>query len=419
MVDFKNEVTSIGKNARNAARKLAVASNEQKSNCLLGIAEILNDRQDEIVEANKIDLRNGKLSGLNKAMLDRLELTPQRFESMVRGLKDVAALSDPVGKIDREFTLPNKLLIKKVRVPIGVIGIIYESRPNVTVDAAGICLKAGNAVILRGGKEAIHSNKALASCMTAGIGNCNMDPLSIQIIPWTDREAVRHLLKLNDYLDLVIPRGGEGLIRFVAENATVPVIKHYKGVCQIYIDKIVDEDMALSIVDNAKCQRPGVCNAVETVLIHEDIAASFSPRLAECLGKRGVEIRGDSKFCRLVSSARKASEEDWYEEYLDKILAVRIVPGIDQAIAHINHYGSAHSDAIISSDSDACNRFLSEVDSATVYVNASTRFTDGGQFGMGAEIGISTDRIHARGPMGLEELTSYKYQIIGNGQIRT
>jgi glutamate-5-semialdehyde dehydrogenase len=417
-MDYKSELLILGKRAKQAARDLAIASTEAKNECLSAIVDQLSSQQDLIIRENEVDLENGMKNKLSGAMLDRLKLTPERINAMITALKEVMALEDPVGGTEEQFTLPNKLVVMKVRVPIGVIGIVYESRPNVTVDAAGLCLKAGNAVILRGGSESINSNKALAAAMRVGLNNAGMNDAAVQLLPWTDRQAVAALLRLNGYIDLIIPRGGEGLIGYVAENATVPVIKHYKGVCNIYVDKSADEQMALSIIENAKCQRPGVCNAVETVLIHEEIAASFAPQLANLLEQRNVELRGDDFFCQLVPTANGASEDDWYEEYLDLILAVKVVPDITAAVDHIGKYGSDHSDAIIAEDSRACEKFLREVDSAVVYVNASTRFTDGGQFGMGAEIGISTDRLHARGPMGLKELTTYKYNVIGSGQIR-
>ncbi len=417
-MDYKYELDHIGENAKRAFKPLSIAPTDEKNSCLASIASRLIDDKGTILEANKIDIHNGEQNNLNDALLDRLKLTSDRLEDIAKGVEEIIQLDDPVGKMDNEFKLYNNLVVKKVRVALGVIGIIYESRPNVTVDAAALCLKAGNAVILRGGSESIHSNKALAQSMASAIQESNFSRFSVQLLPWTDREAVSRLLKLNEYIDLIIPRGGEGLIKFVAENATVPVVKHYKGVCHIFIDKDADTDMALSIVENAKCQRPGVCNAVETVLIHKKIADNLVSPLAQCLTLKDVELRGDERFCAYIPSARLATENDWYEEYLDKILSIRIVDNIDEAIAHIATYGSAHSDAIISENQDACDKFLHEVDSAVVYVNASTRFTDGGQFGMGAEIGISTDRIHARGPMGINELTTYKFNVIGTGQIR-
>ena len=417
-MDYKREMEGIGKRARMAARKLAIMPDNEKNDCLLAMADqILKDR-DIIIGANKIDLDQGRKNNLSNALLDRLTLTGDRIDGIIKGLQEITQLLDPVRVVDEEFVLYNGLIVKKVRVPIGVIGIIYESRPNVTVDAAALCMKAGNAVILRGGSESINSNLALAKSMAIGIKAVGLDEFCIQLVPWTDRTAVTAMLKLHRFIDLIIPRGGESLITYVTENATMPVIKHYKGVCHIYVDKNVNQDMALSIIENAKCQRPGVCNAVETVLIHQSIASIFVPKVADLLTQKNVELRGNKAFCSLISTAKLATENDWSEEYLDKILSLKIVSDITAAIDHIANYGSAHSDTIVSDDPAACDKFLREVDSAVVYVNASTRFTDGGQFGMGAEIGISTDRIHARGPMGLRELTTYKYNVIGNGQIR-
>jgi len=416
--DFKTEVEELGKKARLASRKLASLSTLKKNKALEAIADAILESKEEIKEANRLDLAEAENNGLSSAMIDRLTLTESRIEDMAKGLVMLAGLTDPVGKIDAEFIRPNGLSIEKTRVPIGVIGIIYESRPNVTVDAAGLCLKAGNAVILRGGKEAIYSNRKLAEIMRASGTEAGLPDDFVQLIPWTDREAVNYLLRLDQYINLIIPRGGEGLIRFTVENATIPVIKHYKGVCHVYVDAEADMDMAKDIIINGKCQRPGVCNAVESVLIHKDIAAQFAPLIATELNAKGVELRGDSQFCQLVPNASQATEQDWYEEYLELILSLKIVEDIDEAITHIADYGSSHSDAIVTGDKMAAQKFKNEVDSSAVYVNASTRFTDGSMFGMGAEIGISTDRLHARGPMGLEELTTYKYVVSGTGQIR-
>ena len=417
-MDYQHELAQMGRQAKAAARRLALMTTAEKDACLRGIAAALEAQQAAILAANQQDLAAGAQAGLTGAMLDRLKLDPKRLAGIAQAVREVAALPDPVGKVDYERRLPNGLLLRKVRVPIGVIGIIYESRPNVTVDAGVLCLKAGNPVLLRGGSEALHSNLALAAAMSAGGAAAGLPAGAVTLLPWTDRAAVTAMLKLNDYLSLVIPRGGESLIRVVTANATVPVIKHYKGVCHVYVDRAADLDMALAITENAKCQRPATCNAAETLLIHRDVAATFAPLVAQRLQARGVELRGDDAFRALVPSAEPASEDDWYAEYLDLILSVRIVDDLAAAIAHIEQYGSAHSDAIVSSDAKACERFLNEVDSCAVYANASTRFTDGGEFGMGAEIGISTDRLHARGPMGLDELTSYKYVVIGTGQVR-
>lgn len=418
-IDFAAELTRMGQAARQAARKLAVIPHSQKNRCLEAMADRLLARRDALLEANALDMKNGSDKGLSNALLDRLELTGDRIDAMAKGLGALVGLEDPVGHVDATWIRPNGMKIQKVRVPIGVIAIIYEARPNVTADAAGLCLKSGNAVFLRGGSEALYSNKAIAEALQEGIRESNLPEAAIQLLPWPDREAVDAMLKLNTYIDLVIPRGGEGLIRKVTETSTIPVIKHYKGVCHVFVDKDADQDMALRIVENAKCQRPGVCNAAETVLIHADIAAEFVPKMADLLRKNGVELRGDRRFCQLVRDAAPASEQDWSTEYLDLILSVGVVDSLEQAVEHIATYGSQHSEAIVTENRATAASFCEAVDAAAVYVNASTRFTDGGQFGMGAEIGISTDRIHARGPMGIDELTIYKYVVTGNGQIRT
>lgn len=416
--EVKAALDGMGEKARIAAHKLSIMTGSQKNACLNAMADAIEADIASLKEANVRDIKAGEKNGLSPAMLDRLKLDDKRIKSMADGLRDVASLEDPVGKKLSSWIRPNGLKIDKVAVPIGVIGIVYESRPNVTVDASGLCLKAGNAVILRGGSDAINSNIALAHCLTMAGLSAGLPEGAIQLLPWIDRVAVEIMLKMDNCIDLIIPRGGESLIRTVVEQSTIPVIKHYKGICHIYIDASCDMNMAFKIVENAKCQRPGVCNAVETLLIHKEIASKFAPEMAKILIAKGVELRGDKEFCRLVPEAKPASEQDWHEEYLDLILSVRIVPNLDTAIEHINFYGSKHSDAIITNDQQSSDRFLNEVDSSTVYVNASTRFTDGGEFGMGAEIGISTDKLHARGPMGLAELTIYKYIVYGNGQIR-
>ena len=417
-IDYQAELEVMGQNARKAARRLALMSAPQKNQALQAIAEAIREQQETIFAANALDMKAGEEKGLTSAMLDRLRLTPQRIEDMIKGLQTLIGLPDSVGNVDSTWLRPNGMKIQRIRVPIGVIAIIYESRPNVTVDAGSICLKAGNAVILRGGSEAFHSNQRLAEVMMTAGAASGLPEGTVQLMPWTDRAAIAPLLRMNQYIDLVIPRGGEGLIRNVVENATMPVIKHYKGVCHIYVDEKADFDMALRIIENAKCQRPGVCNAVETLLVHKDIAAEFAPRLAELLEKRQVEMRGDAAFCKLVPQAKLAQEQDWYEEYLDLIVSIRVVDSLEEAVEHVAKYGSAHSDVIITENRKNAAAFTEAVDSAVVYVNASTRFTDGSEFGMGAEIGISTDRIHARGPMGVAELTTYKYVAIGSGQIR-
>lgn len=372
-----------------------------------------------IKAANGQDLAAARASGLSEAMIDRLALNDRRIAEMAEGLRVVASQVDPVGRILSQTTRPNGLVITKVSVPLGVIGIIYESRPNVTVDAAGICLKAGNAVILRGGSEAFHSNMILSRLLDEAAVECGLPAGAVQLVPWTDRAAVSLLLKMDRYLDLIIPRGGEKLIRLVCAEATMPVLKHYKGVCHLYIDRECDVAKAVAIVRNAKCQRPSACNALETLLVHRGIAAEFLPPFIAEMRKCGVELRGDEEFRRHDSEAKAAAEEDWYAEYLDLVLAVKMVGSVEEAVAHINRYGSRHSDGIVSSNQADIDYFFANVDSSTLYSNASTRFTDGGEFGMGAEIGISTDKLHARGPMGADELTSYKYLVRGDGQIRS
>ncbi|MBI5821036.1 MAG: glutamate-5-semialdehyde dehydrogenase [Verrucomicrobia bacterium] len=415
---LKEEIRLLGEQARGAAHRLAVLTTAQKNECLSAMAEGLLAGRDVIQKANAQDLVAGRAAGLSAALLDRLALNDKRVEAMARGLREVAALPDPVGRVLENRTRPNGLRLQKVAVPIGVIAFIYESRPNVTADAAGLCLKAGNAVILRGGKEAIQSNRAIASVLLDSGSRAGLPANAVQLVQTTDREAVRELVQLTGLVDVVIPRGGEALIRAVAENARVPVIKHYKGVCHVFVDRDADFDMAERIVLNAKCQRPAVCNAMETLLVDEAVAKTFLPRIANALFAQKVELRGDDATRRIVSAAKAATEADWSTEYGDLIMNVRVVAGVDAAIAHINRYGSQHSDAIVTRDRNAAARFLREVDSAAVYHNASTRFTDGGEFGMGAEVGISTDKIGVRGPMGLEELTTYKWLGEGTGQIR-
>ena len=414
--EIRESLEQMGSMAKAAARKLAVAAPEDKNRWLTAMADAVDADAELIMRANQTDMENAKAAGLSPAMLDRLRLDEKRIKGISDGLRHVVTLPDPVGRRLDSIRRPNGLDIEKVSVPIGVIAIIYEARPNVTVDATGLCLKAGNAVILRGGSEAIHSNLALAKSISDAGVKAGMPEGTIQMIPWTGHDAVSLMLKMNQYIDLVIPRGGERLIRAVVEQATMPVIKHYKGVCHIFVDADCDLDRACDIIENAKCQRPGVCNALETLLIHKDILNRFAPMLAKRLAN--VEFHADDAFRALVPQALPATEDDWYREYLDLKLAVRTVGSLDEAIAHINQYGSGHSDCILTADDAHAEQFLNEVDSATVYANASTRFTDGGEFGFGAEIGISTDKLHARGPMGLVELTSYKYKVRGSGQIR-
>jgi len=411
-------ITAMGRAARSACRALASLSAEDRRRVLEAMADGIITGRAEIAAANEQDMAAGRAAGLSDAMLDRLHLTEARIDAMARGLRDVAQLPDVVGQVLDHRTHANGMTIDKVRVPLGVIGMIYESRPNVTADAAGVCFKAGNAVILRGGSEAIHSNCAIHSAMTDAGRAAGMPAHAVQLIDTTDRAAVNALLHLDEYVDLIIPRGGEGLIRTVAEHSRIPVLKHYKGVCHVYVDRAANLDMALAIAVNAKCQRPGVCNAMETLLVHEDVAERFLPRAAAELLAEGVELRGDPRACTLIPEATPARESDWSEEYLALILSVAVVRDLDAAIEHMARYGSQHSDVIVTADNDAAQRFVREVDSAAVYVNASSRFTDGAEFGMGAEIGISTDKLHARGPCGVEELTTYKWIVRGAGQVR-
>jgi glutamate-5-semialdehyde dehydrogenase len=418
MSDVHNQMAVMADHAVKASRALARLTARKKNSILEAMAEELDLRRAAIKEANAKDMEAGRQAGLSQALLDRLLLNDARIDAMIKGIRDIIVLKDPVGEKISRWTRPNGIEIVKVRVPIGVIAIIYESRPNVTCDSSVLCFKTSNAVIMRGGKEAIHSNAAIARALQEGGAKKGMPEHAIQLVATTDRDAIRELVQMVGKIDLAIPRGGEGLIHAVTEHARIPVIKHYKGVCHVYVDDAADLAMALDITDNAKCQRPGVCNAIETLLVHEKVAAEFLPRMAERLGAKGVELRGDDAARAIVPAMKAATEDDWYAEYLDLILAVRVVKSLDEAIAHIDTYGSHHSDAIITENESHQKAFTQQVDSAAVYVNASTRFTDGGEFGMGAEIGISTDKLHARGPMGLEELTTYKYVIHGTGQIR-
>ncbi len=414
----------LARDAKAASRQLAKLTTAQKNDCLMAMADALDDNRAPIEQANAIDMEAAASSGLSRAMLDRLKLDEKRISAMARGLREVAALPDPVGKILDERIRPNGLKLRKISTPIGVVVIIYESRPNVTADAASLCFKSGNATILRGGKEALHSNQAIAQIMIEAGAKClpQFPRHAIQVVATTDREAIRELLSLTQFVDLCMPRGGESLIRAVTECSKVPVIKHYKGVCHVYVDSEADLKMAEDIAFNAKCQRPAVCNAIETLLVDRAVAPQFLPAIAPRLAEKQVEIRADPEARSLLkgysAKLQLAAEQDYYNEYNDYILNVRIVDNLRQAIDHINHYGSAHSDAIVTANESHAEKFLAEVDSATVYWNASTRFTDGGEFGMGAEIGISTDKIGARGPMGLEELTSYKWLGLGSGQLR-
>lgn len=422
------QMTQLAKQAKAASRELARLTTAEKNAILLAMADALEANTAAIKEANALDMDFGAKHGLSAAMLDRLKLDDKRIASMAKGLREVAALADPVGRILDERTRPNGLKLQKISTPIGVVVIIYESRPNVTADAASLCFKSGNATILRGGKEALNSNQFIAKTMIAAGRKTNaaFPEYAIQVVPTAEREAIPALLSLTQYVDLCMPRGGEGLIRAVAECSKVPVIKHYKGVCHVFVDADADLKMAEEIIMNAKVQRPGVCNAAETLLVDKTVANQFLPVIGQRLGDKHVELRVDDQTEAVLKSAipnpkseiKRASEQDWFTEYNDYILNVRVVDGVRGAVDHINHYGSAHSDSIVTKNEARAKQFLAEVDSAAVYWNASTRFTDGGEFGMGAEIGISTDKIGARGPMGLEELTSYKWLGFGTGQVR-
>jgi glutamate-5-semialdehyde dehydrogenase len=418
-MDIKEQVFQIAKNARDAMSAVANLSSTEKDEALVEMAEQLIHHMDYLIEENDKDVEYARRKGLSKAMIDRLTLDEKGIRAMARGLEEVASLPDPVGKVTSMWRRPNGLLVGRMRIPLGVIGIIYESRPNVTVDAAALCLKAGNAVILRGGSEAINSNTALSLILRGVLRVKGLPENAIQLIPMVDREAVNELLQLEEYIDLIIPRGGEDLIRAVVSQSRIPVIKHYKGVCHVFVDASADLDMAVRICMNAKVQRPGVCNAMETLLVHKDAAGVFLPAVAEALEKAGVLLRGCERTRAILPGLEEATEKDWHEEYLDLILAVRVVDGIDEAIRHIEKYGSLHTESIVTRDYDNAQRFLKEVNSSTVLVNASTRFSDGFQLGLGAEIGISTTKLHAFGPMGLEELTTQKFIIYGSGQIRT
>jgi glutamate-5-semialdehyde dehydrogenase len=417
-MDFPAYSDELGRQARAAARVLATAPGARKNAWLREAAAALEKRCGEILDANARDLAGAEQAGLTSAQLDRLRLTPDRVRAAAAGLREVAALPDPIGRVLDSSVRPNGLEVHKVSVPLGVIFFIYESRPNVTVDAAGLCVKSGNAIILRGGKEALHSNTALHQVLQDGLRSAGLPPHAVQLVSTPDREVVGRLLRLDRYIDLVIPRGGESLIRRVAAEARMPVLKHYKGNCHIYVDRAADLAMAERIVVNAKCQRPGVCNAAESLLVHREAAAAFLPRVAELLRARGVELRGCEQSRRLVPQMEPATEEDYAAEYLDLVLSVKIVDGLEEAVQHISRYGSQHTEAIVTNDLGAARRFTAAVDSSAVMVNASTRFNDGYEFGLGAEIGISTDKFHARGPCGLLELSSYKYIVFGDGQVR-
>jgi len=415
--EIKDQVYEMGRKARTAALALAVLSEEKKNEILRAIAAGIREASPAILEANGRDISAGEDRGLTSAMLDRLRLDESRLEAVAAGVEKVATLPDPVGEVLGEWDRPNGIRIQQLRVPIGIIGIIYESRPNVTSDAAVLCLKSGNATILRGGSEAIHSNRALAEALQAGGEKVGLPEGAIQLIPFTDRESVAVMAGMDQYLDLIIPRGGKGLIETVVSLARMPVIKHYDGICHAYIHPGADFDMAVDIVVDSKTQKPSVCNALETLLVDEAIAGDFLPKIAAALAAKNVELRGDEKT-RAIIEANEATEEDWSTEYLDHILAVKIVPSMEAAIDHINRYGSQHTEVIVTSNNADAERFMREIDSACVFHNVSTRFSDGEEFGFGAEIGISTDKLHARGPMGLRELTSYQYRVRGDGQLK-
>ncbi len=418
-MNVKELMLNLTTEARTAARQVATLDTAVKNKALITMAESLLDQGSSIQSENKKDVELAREKGLSKAMIDRLTLSDQVLESMAKGLKDIAALPDPVGEVTGMWKRPNGLQVGRIRIPLGVIGFIYESRPNVTVDAAGLCLKAGNAIILRGGSEALNSNLALAAIIDQALDDTGIPPAAVQVVPTTDRQAVKELLSLEELVDLIIPRGGEDLIRFVAENSRIPVLKHYKGVCHVFIDQTADFEMALGICLNSKVQRPGVCNSLETLLVHRDVADGFLPQAGQALEEAGVELRCCPESLKRLPGRTGAVESDWPEEYLDLILAVKIVSGLDEAMEHIAKYGSQHTEAIVTSDYNRARRFLAEVDSSVVLVNASTRFNDGGELGLGAEIGISTSKLHAFGPMGLTELTTTKFIVFGEGQIRT
>ena len=418
-MELKDKILDLLKDAKEASLALGNVPSRQKDRALVDMASALLKNTRYLLSENLKDVILANEIGLSEALVDRLSLTESRIKEMADSLKQVAKLEDPVGKVLRQWKRPNSLVIKKISVPIGVIAIIYESRPNVTSDCAGLSLKSGNACVLRGGSESINSNLAIHKIITKGLEKSGIPEAAVTMVDVADRLAVEILLKQDSLVDLVIPRGGEGLIRYVAKNSLIPVIKHYKGVCHLYVDKDADIKMAMDIMLNAKVQRPGVCNAIEKMLVHRDIARKFLPLAAAVLDDKGVELRGCPETLKILRGIKKAKESDWYEEYLDLILTIKVVKSADEAISHINKYGSRHSDAIVTKNKKAARRFLQEVDSACVYHNASTRFTDGCQFGMGAEIGISTDKIHARGPMALKELCTYKYIILGSGQVRT
>ena len=417
-MDIQSYMHSIGRAARTAARAMAKAETGAKNAALMTMAHAVERDIARLLDANRKDIEGARGKGLDPAMLDRLTLTPKSVAEMAEGLRQIAQLPDPVGEISGMSYRPSGIQVGRMRVPLGVIGIIYEARPNVTADAAGLCLKSGNAAILRGGSEAIHSNQAVGACVHEGLKAAGLPETAVQVIETTDRAAVGELITMKDYVDIIVPRGGKGLIERISSESRIPVLKHLDGVCHVYIDDKADLDKAIRIADNAKTQRYGTCNTMETLLVHKSIAARVLPPLAKIYLDKGVELRGDDAARAIVTQMKPATEEDWYTEYLAPILSVRIVDGVDHAIDHITVYGSQHTDAIVTEDITRARRFLREVDSASVMVNASTRFADGFEFGLGAEIGISTDKLHARGPVGLEGLTSLKFIVLGDGHVR-
>src|SRR3954451_15023570 len=419
IIDVKTYMQSIGREARAASRLVAKAETAAKNRALMQMALAIKRDEQRLLEANAGDVENGKTKGLEPAMIDRLTLTSKSIASMAEGLLQIAALADPVGEISDLKYRPSGIQVGRMRVPLGVIGIIYEARPNVTADAAGLCLKSGNAAILRGGSEAIHSNQAIGACVHEGLAAAGLPESAVQVIETTDRAAVGELITMKDYVDIIVPRGGKGLIERISSESRIPVLKHLDGVCHVYIDDRADLDKALRIADNAKTQRYGTCNTMETLLVHQAVAAQVLVPLAKIYLDKGVELRGDDVARKIVPQMKPAADEDWYTEYLAPILSVRIVNDLDHAIEHITTYGSQHTDAIVTEDIARARRFLREVDSASVMVNASTRFADGFEFGLGAEIGISTDKFHARGPVGIEGLTSLKYVVLGQGEVRS
>ena len=417
-MDVAAYMAELGQQARVASREVARSATAVRNQALLATAEALDAARQALAEANRKDLENGRANGLDEAMLDRLELTPARIDTMIEGLRQVATLPDPVGEITDMTYRPSGIQVGKMRVPLGVIGIIYESLPNVTVEAASLCLKSGNATILRGGSEAIHSNQAIAECLATGLAAAGLPETAVQVVKTTDRAAVGELITMPQYVDVIVPRGGKGLIERISRDARVPVIKHLDGVCHVYIDSHADPEKALKVAVNAKTHRYGTCNTMETLLVDQEVADDMLPLLAAEFAAKGVELRGCERTCAILEGISAATEDDWHEEYLAPILAVRVVDGLDGAIEHINRYSSQHTDSIITENYTRARRFLTEVDSSSVMVNASTRFADGFEYGLGAEIGISTDKIHARGPVGLEGLTSQKYVVFGDGHIR-